>query len=305
MKRTWVRVACCLVCAAALLGARLALAEAPAERVVMISAHAPEQITVLDQDGKTLWSIGEQEGVEHPQDAAVLDGGTVVFSVLHGAKAVRISDKKELWSYTTPGDAQNPVAQPLDGGYFLVGNEGPCRLLEINAEGEVRKEVKVDDCPFKGTHGQFRFCRKTPEGTYLFPMVNAGLLREYDASGKQLRQFPVKGMPVCALRLDGGITLTGDGAAVKEFNVNDETVWSFDCVADGGFKPGIVTAVSRLKNGNTLIGYYQNDPETPDVIEISRDKKVVWSLTLKDVNYVAAVQALDSEWKTSQDVLAR
>ena len=171
--------------------------------------------------------------------------------------------------------------------------------------GTKGKEVKVDDCPFKGTHGQFRFCRKTPEGTYLFPMVNAGLLREYDASGKQLRQFPVKGMPVCALRLDGGITLTGDGAAVKEFNVNDETVWSFDCVADGGFKPGIVTAVSRLKNGNTLIGYYQNDPETPDVIEISRDKKVVWSLTLKDVNYVAAVQALDSEWKPSQDVLAR
>ncbi|MBQ9812950.1 MAG: hypothetical protein IJM54_06515 [Thermoguttaceae bacterium] len=275
------------------------------ERVVMFSAHAPDQITIVDGSGKVLWTIGRENGVEHPQDAAVLEDGNVFFSVMYGARMVRVSDKKELWNYSVPEGTQNPVAQPLDDGYFLVGNEGPCRLLEINAEGKVRREIKVDDCPFKGNHGQFRFCRKTREGTYLFPMFNAGLLREYDAEGKMLRDFSFKGGPVCALRLENGITLTGDGSAVKEIDENDEVVWSFDCVADGGQKPGVITAVSRMKNGSTLLGYYQNDPDAADIIEVTRDKKIVWSLTMKDVSFIAAVQALDKDWKPSPDVLVR
>ncbi len=274
-------------------------------RFFMLSAHAPDQITIVDENGKVLWSIGKENGVDHPQDAAVLEDGSVLFSVMFGAKKVRLSNKEELWSYATPEGAQNPVAQPLDDGYFLIGNEGPCRLLEINTEGHVRREVKVNDSPFTGSHGQFRFCRKTVDGTYLFPMVNAAILREYDADGKQLRQFPVKGMPVCSLRLSNGITLTGDGTAVEEIDAKDEIVWRFDCVQDGGFVPGIVTAVSRLKNGNTLIGYYHSDPDSPDIIEISPDKKVVWYLALKDVSLVAAVQLLDQEWKPSSNVLSR
>lgn len=274
-------------------------------RIVMISAHGPDQISIVDEDGQSLWTIGKEKGVDHPQDAAVLEDGSVFFSVMFGAKKFRISDKSELWSYSTPEGTQNPVAQPLDNGYFLVGNEGPCRLLEINTENDVRREVKVNDSPFAGSHGQFRFCRKTSDNTYLFPMINASILREYDSKGKLLRQFPISGMPVCALRLPDGITLTGDGTAVEEINANNEIVWKFDCVRDGGYVSGIVTAVSRLKNGNTLIGYYHADPNTPDVIEISADKKVVWSLTLKEVSLVAAVQLLDNDWKPSDEVLVR
>ncbi len=279
--------------------------ERDVDRIVMFSAHVPDQITIINGEGESLWTIGRENGVEHPQDAAVLDDGVVFFSVTRGAKAVRITDKKELWSYVVPDGTQNPVAQPLDDGFFLVGNEGPCRLLEINAEGRVRREVKVDDCPFKGNHGQFRFCRKTPEGTYLFPMINAGLLREYDSDGKMSRDFSFKGSPVCALRLANGITLTGDGSSVKEIDENDNVVWAFDCVADGGEKPGVVTAVSRMKNGNTLLGYYQNEPDAADIIEVTRDKKIVWRLVLRDVSFIAAVQALDKDWKPSPEVLAR
>lgn len=275
------------------------------ERIVMISAHSPDQIAILNGKGETLWSINKENGVHHPQDAAVLNDGSIFFSVMFGAVNVRIADKKVLWRYSTPRGAQNPVAQPLDDGFFLVGNEGPCRLLEINSEGTVRREVKVDDCPFSGSHGQFRFCRKTCDGTYLFPMVNSGILREYDAAGKQLRQFPIKGMPVCALRIRDGVTLTGDGSSIKEIDANDEITWSYDCVSDGGLRTGIITAVSRLKNGNTLIGYYQDDPQTPDVLEVSRDKKIVWSLTLPNVALIAAVQALDDNWKPSDEVLVR
>ena len=46
--------------------------ESAAERVVMFSAHAPDQVTIVDGSGVVLWSIGRENGVEHPQDAAVL-----------------------------------------------------------------------------------------------------------------------------------------------------------------------------------------------------------------------------------------
>lgn len=293
------------------------------ERLLMITSHAPDQVAVIDVKGRTLWSLGPEDGVEHPQDAAVTEDGNLFFSVQTGAKMVRMSDKKLLWSYTAPEGTQNPVAQPLENGLFLVGNEGPCQLLEINAQSEVKRLIKVNDSPFQGAHGQFRFCRKTPEGTYLFPMINAGILREYDADGKQLRQFPVTGMPVAAIRLplveEGGAaphpdipqekksgdTVAGCGSAVEQYDAENRLVWRFDCVEDGHLKPGLVTAVSRLKNGNTLIGYYHNDPSCPDIIEISPDKKIVWSLNLPKTGLVAAVEILDKNRKPSNEILAR
>ncbi|MCF0234600.1 MAG: hypothetical protein HUK22_06430, partial [Thermoguttaceae bacterium] len=137
------------------------------------------------------------------------------------------------------------------------------------------------------------------------PMVNAGILREYDADGRQLREFPVSGAPVCALRLKNGDTLTGAGSAIERFDADGKLVWKFDCVADGGLKPGVLTAVSLLKNGNVLIGYYQSDPETPDVVEVSADKKIVWTLTLPETALVAAVQLLDDKFKPSKEVVER
>lgn len=294
--------------------AAFAQENAAGERLLMITSHAPDQVAVIDEKGETLWSLGPEDGVEHPQDAAVTKDGNLFFSVLTGAKMVRMSDKKLLWSYTAPEGTQNPVAQPLGDGLFLVGNEGPCQLLEINAQSEVKRLIKVNDSPFQGVHGQFRFCRKTPDGTYLFPMINAGILREYDADGRQLRQFPVTGMPVAAIRLPraggngaapSGDTVAGCGSAVEQYDAENRLVWRFDCVEDGRLKPALVTAVSRLKNGNTLIGYYHNDPACPDIIEISPEKKIVWSLTLPNTGLVAAVELLDKNRKPSSEILAR
>jgi len=275
------------------------------DRTVMISSHSPDQIAILDANGQTLWAIGTEEGVVHPQDAAVTGDGNVFFSIINGAKMVRLSDKRLLWCYTTPGEAQNPVAQPLENGLFLVGNEGPCKLLEIDSQCNIKQEIQVNDCPFKGTHGQFRFCRKTPEGTYLFPMINAQVLREYDKNGKKLRDFPTTGMSVSAIRLPNGDTLTGDNATLKQFDVNNQIIWQFDCVTDGHQKPGLITAIQRLKNGNTVFGYYQDDPEQADIMEVSPDKKIVWSLTLEQISLVAAVQILDKNLNPSPETLAR
>lgn len=274
------------------------------EKQYLITSHSPDLAAIVDANGNCIWSAGSEDGVVHPQDAAVTNEG-IFTSIMSGALMLRRADKAVLWRYETPEDTQNPVAQPLDSGYYLVGQEGPCRLLEIDRTGTSRRTVTIPDPPFKGNHGQFRFCRKTPEGTYLFPMIAAGVLREYDADGKQIREFPVTGAPVGAARLPNGHTLAGMDAAVKEFDEKGNTVWEFDCVNDGGIKSGLITSVCRLKNGNTLVSYYQNDPETPDIIEISPEKQVINQLVLPDISLVAGMELLDEDGNPSPEILAR
>jgi hypothetical protein len=273
-----------------------------AARLLMVSSHEPSEVNIVASDGKPAWTL--KQDVVHPQDAAITKDGNLFCSVTNGAIMVRLSDKKLLWRYTVPANCENPVAQPLEGGRFLVGNEGPCKLLEIDEKGAVLKEVKGQS-KFPGKHGQFRICRKTPEGTYLFAMMEDKSIREYDGDGKLV--FEISGLGQCcaALRLPSGNTLVGNGSAVEEYDKDKKLVWRFDAVADGKLKPALVVGLSRLKNGNTIFSYYHADPKTPDIIEVSPDKKIVSSLILPAINKVVSVQALDAAMRPSGEVLIR
>ncbi|HQR42223.1 MAG TPA: hypothetical protein PLX97_06050, partial [Gemmatales bacterium] len=63
--------------------------------------------------------------------------------------------------------------------------------------------------------------------------------------------------------------------------------------------PGItlawVTTLQKLPNGNVIVGNCHAGPDNPQLIEITRDRKVVW--TFKDFknfgNNLAAAQVLD------------
>lgn len=248
---------------------------APAQsgRLLMISSHAPSAVNIVDAAGKAIWSLSQD--VNHPQDAAVTLDGKLFCSVIDGAIMVRISDRKLLWRYTVPAGCQNPVAQPLVDGRFLVGNEGACKLLEIDAGGTVCREIRGQSS-FTGNHEQFRISRKTPEGTYLFAMTRDRAVREYDAAGRLIFELP--GLSKCcyAARLPGGNTLIANSSAVEEYNRHGKAVWRFDAVADGGLKPALVVGLARLRNGNTLFAYYHGDPALPDIVEVSMDRKILY-----------------------------
>jgi len=272
------------------------------DRLLMISSHSPSAINIVDANGKPAWSLSRD--VNHPQDAAVTKDGNLFTSVIDGALMVRLSDKKLLWRYTVPAGCQNPVAQPLADGRFLVGNEGPCKLLEIDAGGVVRKEIQGQS-KFTGNHEQFRISRKTPEGTYLFAMTQDKAVREYDDKGKLIYEIPGRDKCCYATRLPGGNTLIANSTAVEEYDKQGKLVWRFDAVSDGRLKAALAVGVTRLKNGNTLFAYYHSDPALPDIIEVSPDRKIISSLVLPSINNVVSVQVLDSAMRPSDEVLSR
>jgi hypothetical protein len=82
---------------------------------------------------------------------------------------------------------------------------------------------------------------------------------------------------------------------VIEVNPAGEIVWSVDQKELPGVTLAWVTTLHVLPNGHIVIGNCHAGPKNPQLIEVTRDKKVVW--TFRDFktfgNNVAAAQILD------------
>ena len=82
-----------------------------------------------------------------------------------------------------------------------------------------------------------------------------------------------------ALRLPNGNTLigTGNGHSVIEVTPAKEIVWQISQDDLPGIQLAWITQLQVLKNGNIIVGNCHAGDKNPQVIEVSRDKKVVWS----------------------------
>ena len=82
-----------------------------------------------------------------------------------------------------------------------------------------------------------------------------------------------------AQRLDNGNTLiaTGNGHSVIEVSPDKEVVWHLAQDDLEGIRLAWVTTLQVLPNGNYVIGNCHAGPDNPQVIEVTRDKKVVWT----------------------------
>ncbi len=100
-----------------------------------------------------------------------------------------------------------------------------------------------------------------------------------------------------AIRLHNGDTLIAGGNNNRVFEVTPEgkTVWSIERDEFPGIHLCWITTVELLPNGHIVFGNTHAGPDNPQLIEVTRDKKVVW--TLKDMehfgNDLAAAQIMD------------
>lgn len=268
---------------------------------------------MANDKGEILWTAS----ANHPQRADVSkDGKTVFISESHGAKMIDKETKKVIWEYKTPKTAwtgkesnklkkgdmvklENPVAQILGDGKYLVGNEGKSKLIEINDKGETLKEI-VSESLNVVKHGEFRLASKTKEGTYLFPLLESSLLTEYDANGKQILRIATKGGVVGAERLDNGDILAGGFFGVAIFDRQGNMKWNFsaeDLKAKSKAKGQIIICdVKQMPNGNILCSTYAGK-NMPDVMEISMDKEVVKVIDFPTITAFSALQLLDDDFK--------
>ncbi|MDA1039864.1 MAG: PQQ-binding-like beta-propeller repeat protein [Planctomycetota bacterium] len=284
----------------------VAVAEAPCTAV---QTGRPRRVIAADDSTKTFAAIGPDGRVEwrlpcrQIHDLHLLPNGHLLFQDGWTRIVELDAERKPVWQYDAKsnGNADRAVEvhafQRLADGTTMIVESGPARIIEIDRDGAIQRHIRLKvDTP--SAHSDTRNARKTVAGTYLVAHEKDGVIREYDAGGKIVWEYdvPLFDTPrraghgpeafgdqvYSAIRLDNGNTLigTGNGHSVLEVTADKEIVWRLNQNDLPGITLAWVTQVRRLPNGNTILVNCHAGPDNPQIIEVSRDKTVVW--TFKD-----------------------
>ncbi|MCE9566953.1 MAG: PQQ-binding-like beta-propeller repeat protein [Planctomycetes bacterium] len=303
-----------LLLSAALLALPLAAfaADAPAYRVL---AQDKNHIAIVGADGKVEW---EFECKHNAHDLQMLPNGNILFNS-GGSSVAEVTPKKEIvWKYEakpTPankGRVEVHACQRLADGNTMIAETGNKRIVEVDKDGKIVKEVPLT-VNKPDPHRDTRMVRKLDSGNYLVCHEGDGCVREYDDKGKVVWEYKLdlNGRPRSgghgpeghgtevfgAVRLKNGNTLIAGGNNNRVFEVEKDgkIVWSIDQKELPGITLAWVTTLEVLPNGNIIFGNCHAGPENPQLIEVNREKKVVW--TFKNFtafgNSTAVAQVLD------------
>jgi hypothetical protein len=260
---------------------------------LLISDHLHDRIALF-RDGRLVW---EQRG-DHPQDVWQLADGRVLVAWRDAVQEI-IPDLPAgrggavAWEYRLPEPGEIPTCQPLPDGNVLVGIGGPCRLVEVDRQGAVRRQVPL--ASGSGAHTQFRFCRRTSAGTYLVPHLGDNRVREYDADGRILWEeaFPA---PVSVVHLPDGRTLVGGGQEIREYDDAHRLIWRVTGT-ELGLRFRVVAGIQILADGSLLAALWGASGGTPDdaqIVVITRGKRVAWRVFANaQIGNVAVALRLD------------
>lgn len=208
--------------------------------------------------------------------------------------------KKIVWEYKAPAKTEVHACQPLPDGNVMVVECGTCRIVEVDREGKIAKEIKLPVPPATiKVHNQFRGTRKTKDGHYLVSAKGENKVLELDGGGRVLREIAVPGdvHEVVLLPNRNMLVTCGDGHKVVELNPAGKIVWTLNENDLPGHPLRLMAGLQRLPNGNTIFCNYLGHGhlgKQPHFFELTPEKKVVWEFA-DHVNFktVNQIQLLD------------
>lgn len=271
----------------------------------------PDQTLFVVRGGEIVWTysipIKDADGIlQELGDATLLSNGNILFCRKVGASEIT-PDKKIVWDIVAPKGTEIHSVQPLGLDRVLVMQNGnPARLLVINkVNGKTERELVLPVPHPEKPHLQFRRVHRTKAGTFLAAHLDDDKVAEYDENGKEVWRYATKG-PWSAVRLHNGNTLLSSyPSTVREVNRQGEVIWEFTEKDVPQIRCFIFQEVSRLANGNTVIcnwcPVHLKDPKqwpgTVQVLEVTPEKKVVWTLSSwdgeNDLGPASSIQLLD------------
>src|ERR1043165_396578 len=271
------QILCSILMSASLLSA----GDAPRGRSIMVAQYqgpGGSRIIELSAEGKVVW--------EHkvPSLCVIfqpLPGGHVLYAYGGNPTGVREVDRdqKVVWDQVR-ACPQVLSCERLANGNTLIGEQGPCRAVELSPAGEVVSTVALPNRE-KAFHQQLRNLHRLPNGNVLAAIEAEGAAREVDPQGKVVWEFTGLANVFEALRLSNGNTLVACGTQkrVIEISPAGKVVWELRERDVPEVNLTWVTSLQVLKNGNYLIGNFLHGQEGrgAHAFEVTRDKKVVWT----------------------------
>lgn len=308
-----------LICLAQ--AAPLAAAEVSAPRRPVIAADKGK-IVRYDEQGRAVWICEKVRDVHRIQQ---LPNGNLLTQQGWGKLVEITPDQEIVWSYdaaNSNGNAGKKIEvhafQRLADGRTMLVENGIGRIIEIDRDGKI-----VHQLPYRvstlNAHRDVRQAHKLDSGNYLVCHELDGRVVEYDPAGAIAREYSVPlfdqaprgghgpeawGNQVFnALRLKNGNTLiaTGNGHSVLEVTPDKTIVWHLRQRDLSGITLAWVTSLEVLPNGNLLVGNCHAGPDNPQLIEVDRDKRVVW--TFRDFELLGDSTAASATAGYSPEIL--
>lgn len=244
----------------------------------LLVCEYPQRLVEISPDGKLAW--------EHSTPSVtvmcdVLPNGDFLYA--YGGNptgAQRINrDHKVIWNYVSACPQIMGIAA-LPNGNVLLGEQGPCRAVEVNGKGETVRAVKLMTSE-PAFHRQLRHLRQLRTGHLLACHEAEGAVREYTPDGRIVWEFSGAADVFDALRLDNGNTIIACGMQkrVIEVDPDGKIIWEFGAADAPQLNLNWITSLQRLKNGNLVVGNFLRGQEGKGVhaFEVTPDKKVVWT----------------------------
>jgi hypothetical protein len=287
-------------------------ADPPKHRVL---AQDKNKAAIIGLDGKVEWEV---ECKHNSHDIHLLPNGNLL---LHTGPTTitEMTPKKEVvWKYESKpkdgykGRVEVHAFQRLADGNTMIAESGNRRIIEVNKDGKIVKEIALQ-VNNPDPHRDTRMVRKLDNNHYLVCHEGDGCVREYGADGKVVWEYKLDlgGRPASgghgpeghgtsvygAIRLVNGNTVIsgGNNNRVLEVDKDGKVVWSIDQKELPGITLAWVTTLHVLPNGNLIVGNCHAGPDNPQLFEVTRDKKVVWSFKDHHTfgNSLAAAHVLD------------
>lgn len=234
--------------------------------------HLLPSLNLLTQDGwKNIIEIDLTEGIVWNYDVA----------------------KSNRTKANTPDKFEVHAVQRLNNGKTMIVESGSSRIIEVGAKGKLLKELPLQVSEPNG-HSDTRQVHKLSNGHYLVAHEADQVVKEYDPDGKVIWEFPIPlfgkeparghgpdgfgGRCFNAIKAANGnyLIATGNGHSVLEVTPEKEIVWKLEQNDLEGITLAWVTTIQELSNGNLVIGNCHAGPDNPQIIEITRDKEIVW-----------------------------
>jgi len=258
-------------------------------------------------DGQTLWRYPHGT-----RDGWVLSNGNILLAVSKGddypggAVIELTRDGKTVFEFKGSQSEVN-TAQALPNGNIMLTEAGEKpRILEVDRHGAILVEVPLS-CQTTNHHMESRMTRKLANGNYLVPQLLDKVVREYTPAGKIVWEAKTENWPFTAIRLPSGNTLIDCtyGHQVIEVDPAGKTVWELS--NNDLPKPLIKDACGgqRLPNGNTVITSYGIGVDQTKLLEVTPDKRVVWTYSDSGKNGIHHFQILDTNGEPLQGTPSR
>lgn len=257
--------------------------------------YSQGKVFVVDHKGKVEWDYP----AVHCNDIWILLNGNLLFNTGNGVREVS-RNKEVVFNYESTSGIY--ACQRLPDGNTFIGECDSAKLLEVAPDGRIMKEIRLFPKGVKGDSHFMRNARKLPNGNYLVAHYGLGIVKEYDAMGRVVWECPAPGGPHSVIRLPNGNTMIAcadktKNAKLIEVNPLGKIVWE----VQGDELPGIslefLTGFQVLPNGNIVMTNWLGHGKlgkAPHIIEITRNKKVVWTFfDHQTMKTVSSIQHLD------------